>query len=287
MGNLLSSRGRINEAVAYYCKAIRLMPDYPQSRKLLEIAYYMIGQIDAAAQVYFRWLQDEPENPVALHMHAACSGQQVPARASDAYVETTFDDFAASFDVKLGPLAYRAPELVAEALATACPVPQQSLVGLDAGCGTGLCAPLLRPYVDRLTGVDLSSGMLAQARTRSAYDVLVKAELTAYLSDHSDAFDLIVSAETLVYFGALNEVLIAARRALRRAGWLIFTVEEGANVGAGYRINPHGRYSHDDMYVRQALVEAGLCVVAIVHQVLRMESGNPVHGLVVTASSLD
>ena len=27
---------------------------------------------------------------------------------------------------------------------------------LDAGCGTGLCAPLLRPYASRLTGVDLS-----------------------------------------------------------------------------------------------------------------------------------
>ena len=35
---------------------------------------------------------------------------------------------------------------------------------LDAGCGTGLCGPLLRPYAKRLVGVDLSSGMLERAR---------------------------------------------------------------------------------------------------------------------------
>jgi predicted TPR repeat methyltransferase len=53
---------------------------------------------------------------------------------------------------------------------------------------------------------------------------------------------------------------------------------------AGYAINPHGRYSHDAAYVRQALVDAGLGVLAIVQQVLRMEGGHPVHGLVVTAA---
>jgi predicted TPR repeat methyltransferase len=214
----------------------------------------------------------------------------VPARASDAYVESTFDDFAASFDAKLGRLAYRAPALVAEALAKVCPVPRQSLVGLDAGCGTGLCGPLLRPYVCSLTGVDLSSGMLARAQARGSHDALIKAELSAYLNDHPEEYDLIVSADTLVYFGALDAVFAAARRALRPDGWLIFTVEEGASAGAsagaGYAINPHGRYSHDCAYVRRALVDAGLDVLAIVHQVLRMEGGHPVHGLVVTATRM-
>lgn len=286
MGNLLASQGRTHEAIACYCKAITLMPGHSQSRKLLGIAYYTLGQTDAAAQVFHRWLQDEPGHPVALHLHAACSGQRVPTRASDAYVETTFDDFAASFDAKLDRLAYRAPALVADALAKVCPVPRQSLVALDAGCGTGLCGPLLRPYVCSLTGVDLSSGMLARAQARGSYDALIKAELSAYLNDHPEECDLIVSADTLVYFGALDAVFAAARRALRRDGWLIFTVEEGVGAGAGHAINPHGRYSHDAAYVRQALVDAGLVVLAIVHQVLRMEGGHPVHGLVVTAAKV-
>ena len=52
---------------------------------------------------------------------------------------------------------------------------------LDAGCGTGLCGPLIAPYARRLVGVDLSERMLAQARARDVYDELVKGELTAYL----------------------------------------------------------------------------------------------------------
>jgi len=34
---------------------------------------------------------------------------------------------------------------------------------LDAGCGTGLCGPILRPYAAGLVGVDLSEGMLKVA----------------------------------------------------------------------------------------------------------------------------
>ncbi len=145
-GNLLSSRGMVKEAVAYYCKAITLMPNHPQARKLLGVAYYSIGQIDAAANVFREWLREEPDNPIAQHLFAACSGENVPVRASDAYVEATFDTFAGSFDEKLERLHYRAPELVAQALAKACGTPAKSLVALDAGCGTGLCGPLIAPY---------------------------------------------------------------------------------------------------------------------------------------------
>ena len=46
-------------------------------------------------------------------MLAACTGRDVPARASDGFVERTFDSFAASFESKLAKLSYRAPALVA------------------------------------------------------------------------------------------------------------------------------------------------------------------------------
>ena len=111
-------------------------------------------------------------------MLAACSGRDVPARASDAFVEKTFDSFAASFDSKLASLAYRAPALVAEMLAHCGVNASRSLDVLDAGCGTGLCGPFLAPYARRLVGVDLSQGMLAKARARNAYDELAKSELT-------------------------------------------------------------------------------------------------------------
>jgi predicted TPR repeat methyltransferase len=297
MGKLLSTQGRTKEAVAWYCKAITLMPRHPDARKLLGLAYYTLGETGKAAEVYRQWLADEPESPVAIHMLAACSGENIPLRASDSYVESTFDNFAESFDAKLGKLAYRAPDLVACALASACPEPGANLVALDAGCGTGLCGPLIRPYVTRLTGVDLSGGMLAKARGRNAYDELVKSELTAYLLAHPAAFDLVISADTLVYFGSLREVLVAAHGALRGDGLLIFTVEaipdevmadeagqKTANGnGIGYRINPHGRYSHGSDYLRETLLSVGFAVLGMDPAVLRNEGGNPVAGFVITA----
>lgn len=285
-GNLLTRVGRVKEAVTHFFKAITLHPEDVQSRKLLGIAYYTIGQIEAAAEVFRKWLEEEPDNPTARHMYSACTGVDVPQRASDHYVEETFDAFAASFDAKLGRLDYQAPQLVAQAVARSLGEPRGDRAGLDAGCGTGLCGPLIRPYLARLAGVDLSARMLERAESRGCYDELAKGELAAFLAAHPGAYDLIVSADTLVYFGALEAVCENAARALRPRGQFVFTVEDAGEGMApeGYRINPHGRYSHRRDYVKRVLVEAGFADASIEAANLRNEGGSPVVGLVVSAA---
>ena len=88
--------------------------------------------------------------------------------------------------------------------------------------------------------------MLEQSRARDVYDDLARCELTAYLRNQTGAFDVIVSADTLVYFGPLDEVVSAAGKALRTRGLLIFTVEElpDPERDAEYAISPNGRYRH-------------------------------------------
>jgi predicted TPR repeat methyltransferase len=126
--------------------------------------------------------------------------------------------------------------------------------------------------------------MLDLARERQVYDELVKGELTAFLDAHPAAFDIIVSADTLVYFGALDAVAAAAARALRPGGHLVFTLEELQQAGppAEYRLQPHGRYCHARAYVERTLAAAGFRA-SIVQAELRMEAGAPVAGLAVTA----
>jgi predicted TPR repeat methyltransferase len=113
----------------------------------------------------------------------------------------------------------------------------------------------------------------------------MKAELTDYLRDNSEAFDLIVAADTLVYFGDLEGVLATAARALRPNGLLVFTLEhaEGGEPDVDYRLELHGRYSHTGAYIERVLAFAGL-QPEIAHAELRMESGAPVAGLVVRAT---
>ncbi|KAL3767575.1 hypothetical protein ACHAWU_000238 [Discostella pseudostelligera] len=113
-------------------------------------------------------------NVVAEHMLAAMTGgdnaerdgYNGKERASNEFVSALFDDFADSFDEKLGALGYQVPKLIGEAaydlLGISGGEPFQSV--LDAGCGTGLAGRFLRPLVTGpLVGVDLSKKMLEQA----------------------------------------------------------------------------------------------------------------------------
>src|SRR6185312_30612 len=146
LGILLNGLKRTHEAVVCFCKVITFRPKHPEARRLLALAHCTLGETDKAVEVFEEWLKEEPDHPIARHMLAAVSGRDVPPRASDAYIEKTFDSFAASFDSKLAKLSYRAPALVGEMLAQSGIQASKSLDVLDAGCGTGLCGPLFAPY---------------------------------------------------------------------------------------------------------------------------------------------
>jgi len=284
LGILLNGLKRTEEAAVCYCKVITLRPKHREARKLLALAHCTLGEVGEAVKIFEEWLKDEPRDPIALHMLAACTGRDVPTRASNEFVERTFDSFAATFEAKLEKLSYRAPALVAAMLEDSGLEPSQQLEVLDAGCGTGLCGPLVGPYARRLVGVDLSDGMLAHARSKHVYAALERAELTEYLRDHSEAFDLIVSADTLVYFGDLEGVLAAAAGAMRPNGLFVFTLEHAVEREADveFRLGLHGRYSHARAYAERLLTFAGL-QPKIVQAELRMEAGTAVAGLVIRA----
>ena len=160
---------------------------------------------------------------------------------------------------------------------------------LDAGCGTGLCGPLVKPYARSLVGVDLSTGMLTKAQQKQVYDRLVKDELTHFLQARHAEFDLILSADTLVYFGPLEEVAAAASGALRPGGQFVFTLEElvAPPDGVEFHIETHGRYSHTPVVCRTRSPTAPDSHPNIAHADLRTESALPVAGLVVRATKMN
>lgn len=276
------------EAASALHRALKIEPGHIPAYETLAVVLHRLGNYTEAAEVFREWLAHDPDNPLALHMLAATSGAAAPSRAADGYVRYLFDDFAKTFDENLTALQYRAPDLVAGRRGREAPG-NASLDILDAGCGTGLCGPLVRSLARTLVGVDLSVGMIEKARARGGYDELVVAELCAFMSSRSAAFDAVVSADTLVYFGALEEPLRCARACLRGAGLLLFTVERqepGEDAGASetsYRLETHGRYSHSEGYVRAALAAAGFGGIFIESGVLRRERGSDVAGLVVLA----
>lgn len=283
LGNAHKAQADYQAALTAYRHAIMLEPRNVEAHRNLGRALVAFGRPQEALAVYRQWQSVEPDNPVVAHLIAACAGERAPERASEHFVQQTFDRFAGSFDQVLQHLEYRAPALCAALVAELAGAPAGALTVLDAGCGTGLCAPLLKPYAQHLHGVDLSPGMLAKAHERGGYDRLDQAELTAWLTAHPLAYQLIVSADTLCYFGSLEAPVAAAASALDAAGHLVFTVEASAAGGADFTLHPHGRYSHSEAYVRRMLEAHGLALCAMRHITLRLEAKAPVAGLLVGA----
>ena len=280
----LLAQKRIDEGLAANSRAILLWPKHLQARDSVARALVFLGRLDEAADLYREWLKVDPDNPVIQHHLAACSGGTAPQRASDAYVERTFDAFAATFDANLSALGYRAPGLVAELLRELLPAPARQFDIHDLGCGTGLCGPLVRDWARELSGCDLSAGMLEKAKRRNVYDSLQRAELVAHLLASPARFDALICADTLCYFGELGPALQAAAQALRPQGHLAFTVEalpEGE--GPPYQLQPHGRYAHQRAYVSAMLARAGLHELVLREEALRSEAGKPVLGWLVAA----
>ncbi|MEO8058166.1 MAG: tetratricopeptide repeat protein [Burkholderiales bacterium] len=281
----LLAQKRIDEGLAANSRAILLWPKHLQARDAVARALVFLGRLDEAAKLYREWLSVDPDNAVIQHHLAACSGAAAPERASDAYVERTFDAFAATFDANLTALGYRAPQLVADLLRELLPAPERQFDIHDLGCGTGLCGPMVRDWARDLSGCDLSQGMLDKAKRRHVYDSLHHAELVAHMKSKPGSFDALICADTLCYFGELGDALHSANLSLRPGGILVFTVEAWlSDDGSTYHLQAHGRYAHQREYVEQTVRNAGLLLHVLREETLRQEAGRPVIGWLVSAS---
>lgn len=261
-------------------QVIAAQPCSSIAHELLGKLLYRQSRNSEAAQAYRAWLEAAPNDPIASHLVAATSGGSAPARASDGFVAALFERAAPDFDTTLATLGYCVPQRLFE---TAMAVLDPGVVGidiLDLGCGTGLCGEWFRPLARRLVGVDLSAGMLANARRRGCFDELHCAELTGYLQRCPERFDLITAADVFCYFGDLTAVFAAAARLLHPGGCIIFSVEHLAD-SPPMQLLEHGRYAHCAAYLHESLAQSGLLPVRTAETLLRYERGAPVPGLII------
>ncbi len=189
-----------------------------------------------------------------LHFIRAQLGGR-PKRPPNRYVRHLFDGYAKEFDSHLlEDLNYVAPNLVRDITRDITLLPGSVIA--DLGCGTGICGPLFEMSGAQIIGVDISAGMLGQAARKGCYDALIEADIIDYLRTQNRRFDLLVSADVLVYFGELDDLFSAAKGALKPGGRFAFTVE--ARDGDTWHLNKTGRYAHPRPYIERVLRAAGL-----------------------------
>lgn len=292
-GAALLSLRNYTEALRSLNNALALKPVFPEAWCNQGIAHFRLGDFSSAlanfdqaitlqtnyakAHQYrantLRQLERSAEAIVAYQTALACGGDvdQIqfalaalgaaasPSSAPAAYVAELFDHYADHFEQHLTEnLAYTVPQQIAAILEQHRHLLPEKICIADVGCGTGLCAPYLKPYAKHLIGVDLSPNMLRKAGELRLYDELICAELVAYLFPLRSQFDAIIAADVLVYIGDLSACLNAAAAALVTSGVFCFSTENSAEQD--YHLQKSTRFAHHPDYIARLAGKCGFVV---------------------------
>ncbi|MGE3150005.1 MAG: methyltransferase [Pseudorhodoplanes sp.] len=282
------AKGDLAGAADLFRQTADLAPGYAPAWFGLGEVCEKLGRSEEAIDAYRKSLAADPQDRhgAGLRLARADGGETDMSRG---YVESLFDGFAPTFDRALTKdLAYRGPEMLRTGLLRAC----ESLGreprfarALDLGCGSGLAGITLRPLAAWLEGVDLSAGMLREARKKAVYDRLEGGDMLGFLGDarvRSAAYDLIVAADVFVYVRKLDDVLAASARVLAAGGLFAFTTE--THDGTGTILRETLRFAHSSDAVKAGLEAAGLTSLVLEPAAVRNEKRQPVPGLLVVAA---
>jgi predicted TPR repeat methyltransferase len=271
LGQILHQTERYEEALAAFAKAPELADAWLGRARALRRLRRWQESIAAYRQALARGGDAEI---IGFYL-ASLGAAPVPAAAPRRLVSALFDRDSDRYEQRVvGVLNYQTPDLLFDAVVRFAPARKADI--LDLGCGTGLLGTRFRPLARALTGVDLSSKMLAVARQRQVYDDLACGELIEFLQTQAEAFDIAVAADVLVYFGDLSDVFRHVRRALRDGGLFGFSVEAGEE--GDFCLRSTLRYAHAAAYLRKLAQDHGFAVEAMESGVLRQEDGNDVIG---------
>jgi predicted TPR repeat methyltransferase len=159
--------------------------------------------------------------------------EQVYRVRSNDELRALYDDWAEQYDQDLQAFGYSYPPAIAGLVGRY--VRERDAPILDAGAGTGSVGEILSILgYSRLTGIDLSDGMLAVARAKGVYAELRNQTLGEPLDFADDAFTAVVSAGVMTTGHAPPSCLDELIRVTRPGGHLIFTLSIPAYQEGGF-----------------------------------------------------
>ncbi len=275
-GDTLYDLKRYGEALVAFDRAIALKSDLANAWLGRGDVLRVTGQAADAVTTYHRALALGANAELIRYYLAALGAEPSPGLSPQRYIVGLFDMYADTFEHDLiDKLNYQSPRLLAEIIMRTVPADARLDI-LDIGCGTGLMGDGLRPLKRTLTGVDLSSNMLEQARRRGIYDRLVESDIVAFLKSQNERFDLVVSTDVFIYIGDLAEVFAGVRRALRSDGLFCFSVEAAHDGDFVLRLSL--RYAHSIGYLTRLAEQNSLVVTAIEPHAVRREGHASIEG---------
>ncbi len=289
LSQIWQKKGDSNKAFDYAFAAVE--NSCGDEAQQLNLGYFLYETIlekgyDSVSSKISLWEQKYGELPQVSYMINALKNNQKVDIAEPSYLQNVFDNFASGFEQVLSGLDYSVPKYISEYL-------QEFYTGfmwkklhiLDAGCGTGLCGAFLKKYASwrGLDGVDISEGMLREAKKKNIYNNLYQQELNSFLFRCNKSYNLIVAADVLTYFGNLEKVIKYSSQALKKNGRFIFSITQNISSDSDWFLHSSGRFTHNISYVQKLLTKYDFVVEKLEQKKLRLENDIPVIGYIISA----
>jgi predicted TPR repeat methyltransferase len=284
LGFSFHKNGQLDAAVKSFKKVVAIKPDYAEAHnnKILSVIYLFtngqfpdaidtlevliknnsndallfnmiggcyvsLGQLDMAIKSYEKALAIKADYAVPQHMLNALTGNTSTEPPKE-YVKNLFDDYAERFDDSLiKQLGYKLPFLMKELILKLDPPRKTFERVIDLGCGTGLTGKELRDITDNLTGIDISSNMVAKTRELGVYDRLFVGDIVDILGSSKEKYDLFIALDLFIYIGELTKMFKTVRQCCNKNALFIFSIE--TQEEDGYSLLKSARYSHSEGYI--------------------------------------
>lgn len=276
LGILHMQTGDMEKAIFFYTEAVKLSPDSFEAHNNLGYAFLSMQDKISAVLHYREALRIDPTNEAIRHTIHILTQEKNLHTSPPEYIRSLFDSYAGHFESHLvQSLDYQVPALM-QALIQKSDFFSRKKNILDLGCGTGLCGERFKPNACNLTGVDLSSKMLALARQKNVYDELIQSDIISFLSEKNNEYDLILAADVVVYSGDLSQFFSLVSQALKSRGLFVFNTE--ISDAESYQMTSSGRFSHHKAYLEALALRYSFQVEAYDLVRLRTQNQSPVPG---------
>ena len=160
--------------------------------------------------------------------------QWIYSSQNNSELSERYDEWAKDYDKDLSEVfGWIAPKTASDYLAKY--VEANSNV-LDAGAGTGLVGLALAEHgFQNLTAMDLSKGMLKEARNKNVYKSFDQMTLGEHLDYETNSFDAVITVGVMTLGHAGPESFDELIRITKPQGYIVFTIRTDVYLENGFK----------------------------------------------------
>lgn len=275
LGNCYKDSHSYQNAITFYKKGLEHNSSHLSIISNLAYVLHKTGNEEEACIYFQKLLTLAPDNSSARHMVTALTETESET-APPEYVMNVFDSYASNYEESLvKELEYKVPQQLLDIFKTLYSSDFSAEHMLDLGCGSGLAAEKFNFCTKIITGIDLSSEMLAIAADKDIYTNIFQVDILDFLQQDSTSYDLVIAADVFTYIGDLSEIFSTLSRRVKKNTPFIFSTEL---ADSNYLLKKSGRFGHAENYIDECAAAAEWKIVKHTFVNLRKERGKWIQG---------